>query len=124
MVIRTLSPSSMTSSKSLLNEQSLQGLSDEIRHCFPTFVGSVVADKHGFLIHSDLTEKMDENLLALSAVCTDRNLLDLSQYHKIIKPLNKNMRLMVLLDKSRENYLKYGQFEKVITEKKNETALF
>jgi hypothetical protein len=100
--------------KKLLNSQMLQTLSDNIKNVFPTFVASVVADKHGFLLHSESKKKLDHNLLALTAICKDRKIIDLSNYHKLIKPLSKEINLLVLLSKSRENYKKYGKFESII----------
>lgn len=130
MVIRAFSPDPSSNfamekkkeqlfpeSEELVSEATFQNLSNEIRRCFPTFVASVFADQNGFVIHADGADQMDENLLALSAICKKRKILDLSEYHKISRPLNKNVQLMVLLNKSRENYLKFGQFEKMLAEK-------
>lgn len=101
----------------LVNLNMFNEFSNEIRKCFPTFVASVVADRHGFIIHADTKVELDENLLALSAICKTRKFLDLSNYHKIYRRLSKNVKLMVLLDKSRENFLRYGKFEDVVNHK-------
>ena len=101
----------------LVNTHMFQQFSDEIHHCFPSCVATVVGDRNGFLIHADSKIHMDENLLALSAICKTRKILDLSKYHKIMKPLSKNVHLLVLLNKSRQNYLKYGQFEQLVQQK-------
>ena len=95
----------------------LQEFSNQIKECFPTFVASVITDYHGLPMFLESKEQFDENLLALTTICKDRQLLDLSNYHKIIRPLSKNVRLMVILNKSRMNYTKYGEFENIIAQK-------
>ena len=98
----------------LVNEQMLAHFSSKIKACFPTFVASVVTDLDGFPIHADVQNKFDENLLALSAVVNKRRIIDTSSYHRLVRPLNKNTKLLVLLEKSRENYANVGQFEEII----------
>ena len=100
-----------------INEQMLQKFSSKIRACFPTFVASVMADRHGFVIHAekgDNVDEFDEDMLALTTICEKRKIMDLSHYHKLIKPLNKNVKLLVLLEKSRINYVKCGEFEEIL----------
>ena len=101
-------------SKSLLSETVLMNFTHKIKSCFPTYVGAVVTDKHGFLVHSELPMDLDKEMVALSTVAPGRTIVDLSKYHKIIKPLSRNVRLMVLLEKSRENYKQYFEFEKLV----------
>ena len=101
-------------SKTLLSETVLANFTQKIKLCFPSYVGAVVTDKHGFLVHSELPTDLDKEMVALSTVAPGRTIVDLSKYHKIIKPLSRNVRLMVLLEKSRENYKQYFEFEKLV----------
>lgn len=98
----------------LVNEQMLARFSSKIKGCFSTYVASVVTDMHGFPIHADVLNSMDENLLALSAVAGKRRIIDTSNFHRLIRPLNKNACLLVLLEKSRDNYANIGKFEDVV----------
>ena len=101
----------------LINEHMLQEFSNHLKRCFPTFVASVITLNNGLPVFLESKEKFDENLLALTAICQDRQLLDLSNYHKIIRPLSKNVRLLVILNKSRTNYSNYGEFENILAQK-------
>ena len=99
----------------LLNHQMLQKFAHKIKNCFPTCVATVLADAHGFPLYSEIEEGLDENLLALTAIAGhNRHFLDLSQYHKIIKPVGADIQMIVLLKKARENYVQYGTFERLI----------
>lgn len=104
----------------LVDEQMLEHFSSRIKACFPTFVASVVTDMNGFPLHADVSNSMDENLLALSAVVSKRRIIDVSSYHRLVRPLNKNTRLLVLLEKSRDNFANVGLFEEIV---KNENPL-
>ncbi|MHA1520741.1 MAG: hypothetical protein ACTSRK_11215 [Promethearchaeota archaeon] len=99
----------------LLNRQMLQKFTHKIKNCFPTCVATVLADAHGFPLYSEIEEDLDENLLALTAIAGhQRHFLDLSKYHKIIKPVGADIHMVILLKKARENYVKYGTFERLI----------
>ncbi|RLI62722.1 MAG: hypothetical protein DRO88_11470 [Promethearchaeia archaeon] len=97
----------------LLTRHMLQKFTKSIKQCFPTCVATVMADPHGFPIYSEIETGMDENLLALSAVEERRKFLDLHEYHKIVKPVGKDIRLLILLKKARQNYVHYGTFERI-----------
>ena len=107
---------SQPASKQILSKSVLVNFTQKIKSCFPTYVGAVVADRHGFLVHSELPNHLDQDLVALSTIAPGRTIVDLSKFHKIIKPLSRNVRLMVLLEKSRENYKHYYEFEKTVME--------
>jgi hypothetical protein len=107
---------SQPASKQILSESVLANFTQKIKSCFPTYVGAVVADRHGFLVHSELPNHLDKDLVALSTIAPGRTIVDLSKFHKIIKPLSRNVRLMVLLEKSRDNYKHYYEFEKTVME--------
>lgn len=100
----------------LVTSQLLADFSAKIRANFNNCVGTVMADRHGLPMYSDVVDPLDENLLSLATVCQRRNIIDLSDYHRIIHPLSKNVRMMILLRKSRENYLHYGRLEAIIRE--------
>ncbi|WP_457559263.1 hypothetical protein [Candidatus Harpocratesius sp.] len=96
----------------LLTRQMLQKFTHSIKKCFPTCVATVLTDPHGFPVYSEIEADLDENLLALSAIEERRKFLDLHEYHKIIKPVGKEIRMIILLKKARQNYVHYGNFER------------
>lgn len=98
----------------LLNHQMLRNFANKIKNCFPTCVATVLADENGFPVFSEIEENLDENLLALSAIEERRKFLDLTNYHKIVKPLGNDIRMLILLKKARENYVNYGTFERTL----------
>jgi hypothetical protein len=98
----------------LVDAQTLESFTNRIKECFPTYIASVITDKHGLVIHSQLPPSMDENMLALSAICRERSFLDLSKYQKIIRPLSQHVKIIVLLDKSRQNYLDVFKFYQLL----------
>ncbi|XEO76447.1 hypothetical protein WKT22_01471 [Candidatus Lokiarchaeum ossiferum] len=120
LLITSVNEPILQSDPNLVDEQMLDQFSSKIKACFPTFVASVVTDMDGFPLHADVGNSMDENLLALSAVVSKRRIIDVSGYHRLVRPLNKNTRLLVLLEKSRENYANVGIFEEIV---KNENPL-
>jgi hypothetical protein len=105
---------------SLVDSRMLSNFITEIKNVFPSMVAGVIADKHGFLMHSEWnqmkTRKLDEELLALSAV-SNRRLLDLSNYQKVVRPLGMNAKLLVLLEKTNVNLHKFKQFNQVVKDK-------
>ena len=105
---------SQPDSKELLNEHILQDFTNKIKNCFPTYVAAVMADRHGFLVHSEINNSLDENMLALTAVAGKRKLLKLSKYHSIVRSLSRNVKLLVLLKKSHRNYAHFGHFDEVV----------
>jgi len=109
-----LHPSDDTEKVVLIDAQTLESFTNRIKECFPTYIASVITDKHGLVIHSALPPSMDENMLALSAICRERNFLDLSKYQKIIRPLSHQVKIIVLLDKSRQNYVDVLRFYQLI----------
>ena len=91
----------------------------EIEGIFPNMVAGVITDRHGFPMATNMKptpKPLDEELLALSAV-SDRKLLDLSDYHKVVRPLSHNVRLMVLLEKTYANLHRFKAFNRMLEEK-------
>ncbi len=110
-IFQVFKPEFTEKSSHLVNKQMLESFTKKIKEIFPTFVATVVTDRHGFLMHSEIHNSLDENLLALHAVANKRKIVDLSNYHSLIRPLSRNVKLLLLLEKSWDNYKKYYEFE-------------
>ena len=102
----------------LINEQILQNFTKKIQDCFPSYEGVVISDYNGYLVHSEIKNSLDENLLALTCICENRTFLDLSNYHKLIRPLSNKIKMLVLLKKSWKNKLLIKNFDEIV-EKEN-----
>ncbi|QEE17795.1 hypothetical protein DSAG12_03633 [Promethearchaeum syntrophicum] len=102
----------------LINEQILQNFTGKIQKCFPNYVAAVISDYNGLLVHSEIKNSLDENLLALSCICEERTFMDLSKYQKLIRPLSNNIKMLVLLKKSWKNKSLIRNFDEII-EKEN-----
>jgi hypothetical protein len=101
----------------LVNSQMLEQFMGEVKQIFPSMIAGVIADRHGLVMHSKIeSPKLDEEMLAVSAI-TDRPILDLSDYHKVVRPLGMNARIMVLLEKSYSNLHRFKQFNEVLNSK-------
>ena len=105
-------------SSRLINERILQNFTGKIQKYFPSFEGMVISDYNGLLVHSEMNNSLDENLLCLTAICENRTFLDLSKYHKLIRPLSSKIKMLVLLKKSRKNKKLIKNFDEII-EKEN-----
>jgi len=68
----------------------------------------VIDDKHGLPIASKIHPKisMSEQLLSLEAVAEGRKIVNISNFDKLIAPLSKNVKLMMLLKKSKKKNLR------------------
>jgi len=99
----------------LLNNAQLDTFFQEINDCFPNFVAGCIADKHGFPVASkiDQNKALDEELLAASAI-SERELLDLSDYQKVVRSLDTNIKLIVLLEKSWKNLYRFKLFDQIV----------
>ena len=102
----------------LISEQILQNFTEKIQDCFPNYAGSIICDYNGFMIHSEINNSLDENLLALTAICENRNFMDLSNYQKLIRPLSNKIKMLVLLKKSWKNQFGMKNFNEIL-EKEN-----
>ncbi|MFX1366672.1 MAG: hypothetical protein ACFFCE_02325 [Promethearchaeota archaeon] len=91
----------------LINENEVKYFLYRIEKNFPNFVAGIITDRHGFPVASKISKKLWllENTLALSAITKDRNFIEDSQLVKIKRDLDKakNYKLMILLEKSKEN---------------------
>ena len=102
----------------LMNEHILQNFTDKIQECFPNYAGSIICDYNGLLVHSEIKNSLDENLLALTAICEDRNFMDLSNFQLLRRPLSNKIKMLVLLKKSWKNKLLIKNFDEIV-EKEN-----
>ena len=105
-------------SNRLISERILQNFTEKIQECFPSYEGVVISAYNGYLLHSEIKNSLDENLLALTCICENRNFLDLSNYQKLIRPLSNKIKMLVLLKKSWKNKLLIKNFDEII-EKEN-----
>ena len=105
-------------SSRLMNERILQNFTGKIQKCFPNMTAVVISDYNGLLVHSDIKDSLDENLLALTCICEERTFMDLSKYQKLIRPLSNKIKMLVLLKKSWKNKKLIKNFDKII-EKEN-----
>jgi len=99
----------------LVNHQMLEGFIDKVKNVFPNAAEAVViADRHGLPIASRIEQPgWDENLLACSAI-SDRKLLDLNDYQKVVRPLSNETQLMVVLKKNTANLHRFKIFNQVL----------
>ena len=105
-------------SSRLINEEILQNFTGKIQDCFPNMTAVVISDYNGLLVHSEIKNSMDENLLCLSCIAENRTFLDLSKYQKLIRPLSNKIKMLVLLKKSWKNKKLIKNFDEII-EKEN-----
>ncbi len=91
----------------LINESEVRYFLYRIEKNFPNFVAGVITDRHGFPVASKISKKLWvlENTLALSAITKNRDFIEDSQLIKVKRDLDKskNYKLMILLEKSKEN---------------------
>jgi hypothetical protein len=103
----------------LVSARQLETFMNDIKSLFPTYVAGVICDRHGFPIASRIDHpQIDEETLALSAI-SDRKLLDMdmNEYHKVVRPLSMDTKLMVLLKKSGDNLHRFKQFKNMVESK-------
>ncbi|MFW9821338.1 MAG: hypothetical protein ACFFE4_00290 [Candidatus Thorarchaeota archaeon] len=91
----------------ILNQDEVNYFLYRIEKKFPNFVAGIITDKHGFPLASKISKKLWvlENTLALSAVAKNRDFIEDSKLIQIKRDLdkNKNYRLMILLEKSKDH---------------------
>jgi len=92
---------------SILNQDDVNYFLTKIEKKFPNFVAGVITDRHGFPLASKISKKLWvlENTLALSAITKNRDFIEDSKLIQVKRDLdkNKNYRLMILLEKSKEH---------------------
>ena len=91
---------------SILNQDEVNYFLYRVEKNFSNFVAGIITDKHGFPVGSKISKKLWvlENTLALSAITKKRDFIEDSKLIKIKRDLdkNKNYKLLVLLEKSRD----------------------
>ncbi|GAG85006.1 unnamed protein product [marine sediment metagenome] len=91
----------------MLKQGDVNSFLSRVEKTFPHFVAGVITDKHGFPVASKISKKLWvlENTLALSAITKNRDFLEDSKLVQIKRNLdkNKNYRLMILLEKSKDH---------------------
>ena len=91
----------------ILNQDDVNYFLTRIEKNYPNFVAGIITDKHGFPVASKISKKLWvlENTLALSAITKNRDFLEDSKLVQIKRDLdkNKNYRLMILLEKSKDH---------------------
>ncbi len=91
----------------ILNQDEVNYFLNRIEKNFPNFVAGIITDKHGFPLASKISKKLWvlENTLALSAITKNRTFLEDSKLLQVKRNLdkNKNYRLMILLEKSKDH---------------------
>jgi len=90
----------------ILNQDEVNYFLYRIEKNFPNFVAGIITDRHGFPVASKISKKLWilENTLALSAITKKRGFIEDSKMIQIKRNLdkNKNYRLLILLEKSKE----------------------
>jgi hypothetical protein len=97
----------------------------DIRQVFPSFIGGVVTDRHGFVVASTKKEAtLDEEILAVSSI-SDRNLeeyyarmgFNKGSYITVKRDLDEHLKLCLLLHKDPQNLHKFKEFNKILQRK-------
>ena len=97
----------------------------DIRQIFPTFIGGVVADRHGFVVASAKeSPNLNEEILAISSV-TNRNLDEYyanmgfkkGSYITVKRDLDNHLTLCLLLQKDPQNLHRFKEFNKILERK-------
>ena len=102
----------------LIKQSDVNYFLSEIEQIFPNFVAGVLCDHHGFPIASKIPQNfhIQESILALSAICDKKNLLKGNGYIKVKRDLDKskNIKLLLLLDKSKRRYKNFKRLKELI----------
>lgn len=92
---------------SILNQDEVNYFLYRIEKNFPNFVAGIITDKHGFSVGSKISKKLWvlENTLALSAITKKNGFIEDENLTQIKRDLDKskNYKLLILLEKSKEN---------------------
>ena len=103
--------------KELIERRTLEQFISDVSDVFPRCVGGVLADRHGFVLSSNMrTPEFDENDLALQAI-TERRIINTKQYIPIVKDLDKDNRIMLLVEEDSRNLAAYKKLYQVLRER-------
>ncbi len=98
---------------------------EDIRKTFPSFIGGVIADEHGFVVASCKEHAcLDEEILALSSI-TNRDLQEYytqmgfeeGSYIKVKRDLTSRLKLCLLLNKDPANLPRFKELNKILERK-------
>ena len=102
----------------LINQSDVNYFLSEIKRMIPSFVAGILCDRHGFMIGSKVPQDfhIQENILALSAISNRRDFIEENGYLKVKTDLDKSkdIKLMVLLEKSHKNIANFKKLRKLI----------
>jgi len=102
----------------LINQTDVNYFLSEIKQIFPNFVAGVLCDRNGFMIASKIPQNfhIQENILALSAISNKRDFIEENGYLKVKRDLDtsKNIKLLLLLEKSHNNITSFKRLKKFI----------
>ncbi len=98
---------------------------EDIRKTFPSFIGGVIADEHGFVVASCKEQaRLDEEILALSSI-TNRDLNEYysemgfpeGSYIKVKRDLTSRLKLCLLLNKDPANLPRFKELNRILERK-------
>ena len=102
----------------LINQMDVNYFLSEIKQMFPNFIAGVLCDRHGFMIASQIPQDfpIQENILALSAISNKQDFIEENGYLKVKRDLDKSkeIKLMLLLEKSSKNITCFKKLKKLI----------
>ncbi|MBY9007603.1 MAG: hypothetical protein KGD63_12705 [Candidatus Lokiarchaeota archaeon] len=102
----------------ILSQKQVSHFLNNICKNFPNFAAGVITDYDGFPIISKITEKFPykEQELALEAITKNRTFINSSEYIKIIRNLDKDdsIKLLILLNKPNQNIDGYKTLKSTI----------
>ncbi len=102
----------------LINQSDVNYFLSEIKQMFPNFIAGILCDRHGFMIASKIPQgfHIQENILALSAISNKRDFIEENGYLKVKRDLDKSkeIKLMLLLEKSYRNIICFKKLKKLI----------
>ena len=104
--------------ENLITENMVDSFMSEIELIFPNFVAGVLCDNHGFPIASKVPKNFHirENELALSAIAGKRTIINDPRFMKVKRAVDKgkNVRLLLLLEKSNSYINRFKELRKII----------
>ena len=105
------------STQHIITQSKVKSFMNSVVSSFPRCVGAVVADRNGFVVSSDIKrEGLDENQLALQAI-TNRNIVDLSNYKRVIRSVSNGLKVMLVLEDDPRNLCSYKKLYKILNER-------
>ncbi|MBN1214072.1 MAG: hypothetical protein JXA99_01395 [Candidatus Lokiarchaeota archaeon] len=105
-------------SENLVSQDQVDYFLNNICQNFPNFAAGVIADYHGFPIVSKITDKFPfkEQELALEAIAKQRKFVDNENYIKIVRTLNEDdsIKLVIFLKRPNQNINGYKTLKSII----------